>query len=102
MAPMIVAIGMLYGLKIIGGNSLLKDGFSSTFVFVYVIGAIVFSVCNFADIATPDNFIDVVMRYWKSYIEMLQSNLGLTDQAMVGIPMVFQWYKPLKHAVVFE
>ncbi len=102
MAPAIVAIGMLCGLKIIGGNSLLKDGFSSTLLFVYSIGAIVFSVGNFADIATPDSYIDGFIRYWKFYIEMLRSNLGLTDQAMVGIPMVFEWNKPLKHSVVFE
>ncbi len=81
MAPAIVAIGMLYGLNVVGGNSLLRY----TFALVYVIGALVFSVGKILDIATPDNVFHIFVRYWKFYIGMIQSNFGLTDEAMVSI-----------------
>ncbi len=84
MASHLVAIVMMY--YVVGGNSpVIKGTFYGTFMPVYAIGSLVFSVGKFLDIATPDNVFLIFVRYWKFYIGMIQSNFGLPDNAMVSI-----------------
>ncbi len=91
MAPVLVAIGTLFGLKVVGAYSLItKNTLSSFFLMVYIIITICSSVWHYIDNgAIRMDYLDICYRYWKYFILLLQTNLGLTDQAMVGIPMAW-------------